>query len=58
MSCVHYLNPGEQRVVATSTTQIFIPSTGWYLALGVDMVRVGMRLLAAPAYNTFSCHFG
>lgn len=59
MACMYSIGPFSRRVVATSTTEIFIPLTDWYPALGVDTVRFGFRLLAEsgglqgrPAYQT------
>lgn len=59
MSCIKSTGPVDLRVVATSTTEIFVPQTDWYPALGVDLVRFGFRLIAEsggiqgrPAYQT------
>lgn len=59
MTCMTSFGPIERRLVATSTTEIFVPASVWYPALGVDHVRFGFRLLAesgglqdGPAYQT------
>jgi hypothetical protein len=59
MSCIKSTGPVDLRVVATSTTEIFVPQIDWYPALGVDLVRFGFRLIAEsgglqgrPAYQT------
>lgn len=65
MSCIHSTGPVEKRVSATSTTEIFVPMTGWYPALGIDEARFGLRLLAdsgalqgRPAYQTATAVVG
>lgn len=46
MSCINLFGPIERRISVTSTTEIFIPMTGWGVGLGIDRVRATMRLLA------------
>jgi hypothetical protein len=46
MSCTNFVGPTDRRVTVTSTTEIFVPFTGWMPSLGVDGVRATLRLLA------------
>jgi hypothetical protein len=46
MSCINFFGPTERRISVTSTTEIFVPFTGWMPAQGIDKVRATLRLLA------------